>query len=158
MVTDMQPQDFDNAVRERFAFLGDYGFRRIGDRFVAPEAWIEFQSDKVEIAVHHELGSGPWVELAARGRPHEGLDLQFVLEVRAPEEVARLDALVTGGRDLDALGLLAAALREHARDLLCGDTSVLETLRPRADARARARDLELFGQVAPPPSEDAESE
>ncbi len=127
--------------------------RHAGTTMHTPEIWVDLANEDVMVAVAVEIGGEPWVTVRpcrpgpalASGR---GYDLRLLLDLRAPHDpanVRRASAPVPETAWPSLLAEQARALHAHGGDLLAGDFRVLEALEGEAQARARERELRLFG-------------
>jgi hypothetical protein len=140
------PTEMETVVLDAFGYLVEsFGFRYLSTSTHAPECWSTFHNETTAVTVHYEIGSQPWVELAALERKGDRVveqnraALEFLLQERAPQEAS---LRVSGNDDEEtrrAIYAKARQLREYGSEVLRGDFQIFPRLKELAAENLRRR-------------------
>ena len=120
---------FAGRVTAAFDYLVDrYGFERQPLQIIAYDRFVTFEKPGVKVIVQQELGSAPYVTLAAPKSIAPGLRREFGLHEleQEMEKLGRYQRTVASPATVEeSLSLLASTLERVGVDVLYGDFSVL---------------------------------
>jgi hypothetical protein len=146
---------FKEAIMEHFAFLArQYGFHWSSeDMSDGREMYVSFDNETTRVTVHVEQGSAPWVTVGRiESRPSgmietEGWDIGFIRMLRSggPERSKPAGRFTTRDESLRMLQEEADSLFYCAHDVLIGNFSVFERVRPVAEEAKRKAEAKLYG-------------